>query len=318
MDFSAIDIIDSMGVKTEDISETSKKVSEACKEVGMKAFVKEEVKPEKILYKISKSDREQAVIESIVPEIYKESRFDIDRIKANLVEQKKRNKELYKIYKFPDYTSTCIGILSAIRLGQLPNRSYLIGAPNGFGKSSFVFESLITLRHFNKRVVPYISLFELAELRVEEEKRILYPFKSYKDENSGGEYEYFEHRKQINYSKDPNVVTGKYSFSEYVNADCLFVSFTDVMNKEVESRTLYQLLNIRGPKGLPTIAMMSTSFEPYINDMRLKEQVWDEIRAYSEKDDCYDRVFHVSCYKKKSIGLDAKGSTIESDTGIVQ
>lgn len=311
-----MDIFEEMGVKVETTEETNKKISTACKEIGMQTFeIKEDNKQHEIFYGLQDCDREQAVIESIVPRVYKNSRFDTEKIKDNLIEQNKRNKGLYKIFKFPDYIETCNGILSAIRMKKLPNKSYLIGAPNGFGKSSFVFECLITLRRQGFKVVPYISLLELANLRVENEKRLMNPYSKYKEEN--GNYYYTEPNKQISYLKEPEIITGRYSYSEYINADCLFVSFTDVMNKDIESHTLYQLLNIRGPKGLPTIAMISTSLEPYLNDLKLKEQVWDEIKAYSEKDNCYDRVYHVSCYKKKKIDLDTKGNTIDSDTGIV-
>ena len=44
---------------------------------------------------------------------------------------------------------------------------------------------------------------------------------------------------------------------------------------------------------------------------------WDEIRTYNESKDCFDRVYHVSCYRRKSIGLENKGSEFDNDTGVV-
>ena len=319
-DYAGFDTIDdafnSVGIQTESVSDTANKVSKECDDNGLQNLmdVKEE-KTHQIFYGLTTEDREQAVLEGIVPRVYKNSTFDIEKIKENLRGQFKKSKGLYKIFKLNEYEAVCDGILSAIRMKKLPSRSYLIGAPNGFGKSSFVNECLITLRKQGFKVAPYISLWELAQIRVDNEHRIMNPYRKFKDEQTG--VDYTEPNKIIGYMKKPEIITGRYSYSEYINADCLFVSFTDVISKDIESHTLYQLLSIRGAKGLPTIVMMSTSLEPYENDKVLKELVWDEIKAYNESDGCYDRVYHVSCYKQRAMGLDTKGATVDSSTGIV-
>jgi hypothetical protein len=272
-------------------------------------------KQHKIYYGLTEADRELAVYENLIPKAYKNATFDIDRIKENLQNQYKRFNGAYKIYRLSDYTQVCTEVLSNIRMKHLPKRSYLIGAPNGFGKSSFVYEALITLRKHNFKVVPYISLWELAQLRVDNEQRLMNPYKTFKDDRTN--YSYTEPNKIVGYMKKPEVVTGRYSYSEYINADCLFVSFTDVISKDIESHTLYQLLNIRGSKGLPTIVTISTSLEPYENDKVLREQVWDEIKADKEERSLYDRVYHISCYKRRNMGLENKDEIIDSETGIV-
>ena len=99
----------------------------------------------------------------------------------------------------------------------------------------------------------------------------------------------------------------------------MFVHFTDVVSKDLESHVLYQLLNIRGSKGLPTIAMISTSLEPYIKDTMLRELVWNEILEYDVDANSYDRLIHVSCYKKKNLDFSKNDKdTVENDTGIVK
>lgn len=309
------DFFDSVGLKTESLSDTSKKLETEAEEAGLQTHIKKEEKQHEIFYGLTNSDRDQAVYEGVIPKTYKNATFDIEKIKDNLRLQYKRSGGLYKIYRLPAYTDLCLEILSTIRMKRLPGRSYLIGAPNGFGKTSFVTECLITLRRQGFKVAPYISLWELAQIKVENEHRILSPYKRFKEDTSN--YAYTEPNTTVGYMKKPEIVTGRYSYSEYINADCLFVSFTDVISKEIESHTLYQLLSIRGAKGLPTIVMISTSLEPYENDRTLKEQVWDEIKAYDEEKDCFDRVFHVSCYKRKNIGLDSKDEIIDSDTGVV-
>lgn len=306
------DAFESAGVKTDN---SSKELMDSAKDAGMKVEVNKKEEAKQIVYNILPSDRDLAVNMYIVPEKYRNAYFDVDKIKANLREQYTKNGKLYKVYKFNDYVSVCTAILSNIRMHVLPTRSYLIGAPNGFGKTSFVNECLITLIKQNYKVAPYISLSELAQIRVDNEHRLMNPYKKYKEVNS--DYTYTEMNIKAGYQKVPEVVTGRYSYSEYINADCLFVYFTDVVSKDIESHMLYQLLTIRGAKALPTIVMMSTSLEPYENDMILKEQVWDEIKDYSESSNSFDRVYHVSCYKHKNLALDNKDETVDNDTGVV-
>ena len=263
---------------------------------------------------LSGAERDQAVRERIVPQSYRDATFNIEKIKENIRAQYKLNK-MYKVYKFNDYANVCNNILCTIRMKQLPDMSYIIGAPNGFGKTSFVTECLMTLRAHGYKVAPYISLWELAQIRVDNEHRIMNPYRKFIKEDD--QVVYYEQNSSDLYIKKPQIVTNGYSYSEYINADCLFVSFTDIISKDIESHTLYQLLSIRGAKGLPTIVTISTSLEPYENDRALKEYVWDEIRNYNENRKSFDRVYHVSCYKRKDLNLNNQGQNIDSDTGIV-
>ena len=202
-----------------------------------------------------------------------------------------------------------------IRIRELPKRSYLIGAPNGFGKTSFVNECIITLRKQGFRTVPYITLWELAQIRADNEQRITNPYQKF--EKNGDKVVYKDRPETDEFKKKPEIVTNSYSYSEYINADCLFVGFTNILSKEIESYTLYQLLAIRGAKGLPTIVTISTSIEIYETDPLLKEYVWDEIKNYDENKYCYDRVYHVSCYKRKAFAIDSRDENVDNDTGIV-
>jgi hypothetical protein len=368
-----------MGITTEEVSETNKKLQSECKEVGMQVTESidnsENHKQNKIFYGLSTDDREQAVKEFIIPKAYMNASFSSERIRDNLRELYPRDSR--RTRGFDEYEATCNGILSSIRMKNLPDKSYIIGAPNGFGKNSFVTECLITLRKHGFNTVPYISLNELADISNENDiriqrsepdfirrssdtndKNIVYLLDVLKKlnyletltelKNNGtldklaenkvcspaqlatvkkvltdtGERDTYGKPKIKNaymYLKTPEVITGRYSYSEYINADCLFVFTTGILKKDIESKILYQLLTIRGAKGLPTIVMISTSIEVYTNDRKLKEQIWDEIIAYSEKKDCYDRVFHVSCYRDKvgTTKLDDKGKSVEPDTGIV-
>lgn len=277
---------------------------------------------QKLMVQLTSNDRSVAVENHIVPKAYKNAQFSEDRVRRNISEQYKKSKKLYRVYNFSSYINICNNILTTIRMKKLPERSYIIGAPNGFGKTSFVNECLITLNAQGYRVVPYISLLELATIRTDNEQRLMKPFAKYKEKP--GEYDerrsnyYTEPRVPVGYTKVPEVVTGHFSYSEYINADCLFVSLTDIVSKDIESHTLYQLLSIRGAKGLPTIVMMAQSLDIYLNDAKLKEFVWDEIKTYNKDEYYYDRLYHVSTYKIKSVGLNDETDSIEEETGIVQ
>lgn len=313
------DAFSSLNIKTEKLEDTVKKVEVECEKAGLAVHNKEkDEEQQKIFYGLTDGDREQAVRDCIVPRAYKDAYFDMERIRQNLIDQFMKSSRSYMIGNKPwmKYTTTCQNILSTIRMRKLPDRSYLIGAPNGFGKTSFVMECLITLRKVGYKVVPYISLWELAQIRIENEQRLMNPYKKFEEKIDEQSYTFTNPNVTKGFVKKPEIVIGRYSYSEYINADCLFVSFTDVISKDIESHTLYQLLSIRGSKGLPTIVMMSTSLVPYKNDRNLKETVWDEIEAYSEQSGCYDRVYHVSCYKTRMAALDRKNIAIDNETGI--
>ena len=304
--------LDSLDVSTETQEETNKKIEEASKELGMEIHNedKDEEKKHEIFYELTEMDRDQAVYEGLVPESYRDAQFSVEKIKSNL--RKHRSKTTgFTVRNFGKYIDTCIGILSAIRLGKLPRRSYLIGASNGFGKTSFVDECIITLRKYDFDVVPYKSLLEIAELR-----------KKYEDELSG-----------VIKQEDPssNIVsklsnTGKiirvksYKFLDFVNASCLFTYFSSVVSKEIESQTLEQLLRMRGVKGLPTIVMIESSIDLYKKDNGFVGRIFDSILDSNEKLNRFDSLYHLSAfsYTKTDASIGEGDSNVESDTGIVK
>lgn len=280
-------------------------------------------------FMLRQSDRDIAVKRRLVPENYRDAKFDENKVRNNLITQHKKSNRIYRIFGFDKYMSVCNEILSSIRVNKLPRRSWIIGAPNGFGKTSFVNECIITMFKNNWITVPYISLSELAEIRVAEEQRLMRPFS---DRLTQGIYNaeidrYLTEQENYNYKhgiepvdliKKPNIITSSYSWSEYINAKCLFVHFSSILSKDLESNVLYQLLSIRGAKGLPTIVMVSTSLQPYLNDISLREIIWDEILDNNEDDNSFDRVAHISTYKKKNMDTGFnRNKSIEEDTGIV-
>lgn len=255
----------------------------------------------KLVTSLTDLDRSVAVKLKIVPKAYEKCCFDSGRIKANILEQDTNTKGIYKIKNLQSYLDTCYGVLSALRASVVPTKSFIIGAPNGFGKTSFVNECLMTMVKNNMVAVPFVSLMELAEIRTAEERRLLSPYtvrhsNATQDDNGY----YYTDVKEPDIVKLPEEITGYYSWSEYMNTPCLFCQLSDVASRNIESRVLYQILRIRGSKGLPTIVMISTSLEPYKRDQALREQVWEEILNYSGTEFRYDTLQHISTFRVRS------------------
>ena len=259
----------------------------------------DEIKNKPPIYKVRQGTSELAVQMGLVPAAYKDAEYDVQHIRDNIVAQIKASKRRFKVIKFDSYISTLNTIISSIKSGVRLDCSHIIGSPNGFGKTSFVNTCLKVMLDRNWCAVPYISLSELAEIRVENERRLMARMNvrgRWLDLDDGN----FSYDGNGDIVKVPHVVTGRYSWSEYMNSDILFCFFTTVDSKVIESYTLKAVLDTRSAKGLPTVAFISTSLSPYTMDSKLREYIWDEIMSYKEDKGCFDRVYHTSCYKVAS------------------
>ena len=120
------DVLDNLDIDVEKAEDTSSKIDEELgKDTSLDtASVKE---PHKIFYGLSKEDRELAVKLQVVPRAYANATFDVDKIKENIIRSMSYSPSSHlptkKIYKFNEYIDTCYGILSSIRMRQLPTRS---------------------------------------------------------------------------------------------------------------------------------------------------------------------------------------------------
>lgn len=282
------------------------------------------IKPQ--VFFLSKEDELASFLAGLVPDAYRSATYSTAKIKENLSKEYAKNK-YFKVARFKQYNETICNILTTLRAGQLPSRSYLIGSPNGFGKTSFANEAIKIMFKQGFFTVPYISLVELSEIMEAEQNRLMTggSFNRYSTkiqmtndivgENLERKYEknlipaeeyaqwmytdaYSYKGTDLRITKSPQLVTGRFSFSEYINADCLFVYFTSPTFKIIESNTLKTLLNIRGVKGKPTIVMISDSLDLYTSNKNLRDYVWSEIMATDEDQQVYDRLYHVSCFKK--------------------
>lgn len=258
--------------------------------------------------------RDRAVRLGLIPPTFRNAEFDGDKIKLNTLKQQNSLGHKFHVIKFNEYFDVVSGILTNLRMKQLPDKSYLIGAPNGFGKQSFATECLLACLHNGWVTVPYISLLELAQLKVENDKTLMRGLMgidtitaNQKFNFSTGEYSKNSSNLEDSYSmigdeyvdiKHPEIITGRYSWSEYINAPFMICFFSGIDSKAVESQMLYSLLKIRASKGFPTIATISTSLKLYESDPVLGKHIWREIKSFSLDDKSYSRIYHVSCYKK--------------------
>lgn len=294
-----------------DIVSTEESMKDRDDLVG-KVATPEIVKPQLF---IRKGDKIEAVRAGLVPAAYVDCEFSIEKIKENQKKQANVSKRKFKVKNFDNYKDVTTGIISTIISNMIPNQSYIIGAPNGFGKTSFVNTCIMRLHAQGRMCAPYISLTDLAQVKVANEKRLiegigarmvygenseLYRDTSYED-YMDVVYENFD---SAMYTKKPINLIDRYSWSEYMNCDVLFCYFTDVSSKVLESEMFKTAITVRGAKGLPTIAMISTSLLPYKKDTYLSEYVWNEILSYDDTPSC-DRVKHVSCYKDYYTPLEA-------------
>lgn len=257
--------------------------------------------------------RDRAVKLGLIPPGYRDATFDTNKIQENIVKQQNMSGHKFNVIRSKEYFETANSIINTIRANKIPDCSYILGAPNGFGKQSFATDCILASLNNGWITVPYISLLELGELKTANDRVIERGLMGMETEiahqpfnfNTGKfdsdpeivEQYYYAMGDKYTDIKNPTIITGRYSWSEYINAPVLVCFFSGIESKLVESQTLYTLLNIRSAKGYPTIAMISTSLDMYEKDPVIGRYVWKEILAYDT--DCHDlnRVVHVSTAK---------------------
>jgi len=281
---SAADVFKNSNIKINRVENIKEELG--IKEIG------DETKPVML---VSKAVEEQAVREALIPYIYEKVEYDRDYVKKSVEKVLKMNKRAMKIFYLDKYLDLLDTIVGGIRAGKKPSLSYIIGAPNGFGKATFANTLIKIMFAHGWKVAPYVSLVELAEIRLEAENRLM---NSYYGNKSKLDKEDFTYESVGGVYKEPQVViTNKFSWSEYLSTDVLVVHMTDVSSKQIESSVLKSLLDIRGVKGLPTIVMTANSLNPYTKDNFLGPKIWDDILSKEPLKGVYDRLYHVSTYK---------------------
>ena len=155
--------------------------------------------------------------------------------------------------------------------------SYLISAPNSFGKTTAMHTIIKRYLLQGKTAVPYVSLSRLAELRLKHEKYLKSTLWGYPAE-------------------DGNI--NGFTWADWLNADIVAVKLTDFEAATVESAMLYSLLSHRGEKNLPTLVTTDYTIKPYLDNKQLKRVYWDNILVFNEAKPSFDRVIYKNTYKQ--------------------
>lgn len=226
-----------------------------------------------IKYHVTKIESNEAVEKGLIPEYRWEDEWDKDILQKDIVEMGKLYG--YKLSNYKMWSDTLTNILMTISSSLKITESYLIGAPNDYGKAIFAYTCIKRLYALNRRVVPYITLGNLGVLRKEYDRYIAYraePKKEFSSEN-------------------------KYTWDDYVKAEIAFVSFTDVSRGWLEWNVLNSLISERSLNALPTIVFTRNSIELYKKDKDLKRQYIDELVAHNSRASKYDKLTYIAVYK---------------------
>ena len=167
-----------------------------------------------------------------------------------------------------DCLDTMDGILTGLRLGQLPNKSYAIGIENGIGKTTFALTAMKIAATRGLSIVPLADMSALAEKYIEYSNKM--------------RITYDRARNGMGYNKDDEEdderIISKFDWKAYVDADLCIVSLTGGNGNiaYVELDTLMTLLARRSDNRKPTIVLMRTPIEYYTK--------FDDVRKYLIKE----------------------------------
>lgn len=255
---------------------------ECVKEVREISRKKASLKASEPISDIGSAVKKKALSFGYVPEHRIEDEFSVDVLSENIKEMVGTSGNYgVNIEDLKQYGSLLSSLLTELRMNKLPTHSYLIGASNGFGKTTFVNTAIKTMIAFDRKVVPYMSLSEIAELMIED----------YDMARRKLNREKFDDESELDRKAD------ECGWKDFVNADLVFCYLTGV-DKDcmwVEMSTLKRLLQLRGNKGKATIVMMSESLDWYWNEDRTRKYIMNElIEVKGAQTARYDKLQHIS------------------------
>ena len=236
-----------------------------------------EKKKEKVVYmymSIVKNAEYRDMIKMVIPKSRQKYDFSLTYYENNVnIMQLSQN---YRLVKEEDYLATVSKLLDASARGTI-TESYLLSAPNSFGKTTLVNTILKRYIYQDKKVVPYISLSTLAELR----------------------FSYEQYMKAALWGNKSELKTfNDFSWHDWLEADFVAVRLTDIDSAVVESSILYSLLSYRGEKELPTLVTMDYTLKPYMENEQLRRVYWDNMLVYNQSKPSFDRLIYKVTYKQ--------------------
>ncbi len=242
----------------------------------------------------------------LVPEHRIHDDFSSEHVKIVAVQMATRLKSnLSSVADMNKYLELLEGFLSELRCRRLPKRSYIIGASNGLGKTTFANTAIKIMASNGMKAVPYIALVELAEKWADAMARLR---------------DRIEARGRAAVSKvevddEGEELQSVYDWEDYVNSDLAIVSLTSTNESVmlIETQCLKALLELRDAKGKPTIVFTSESLDWYMNSEVVSKYIMSHIIENNPKgvepelkgktlkttiEDRYDKLEHISVYFK--------------------
>lgn len=250
----------------------------------------------------------------------------------------KENGESINLYDYEVYKTAIKNVLSCFVVNKELDYSILFSAPNGFGKTTFVYSCLKLLVLNGKKVVPFVSLFELAQKRLDymtdttwrkgdnyytdtERKmmanasyngRIQYNKNLKLDEVE--EEEISEPKKFIDMTdteKDIYIQSIKdknYTYKDYLDSDVLFCQLSVAEQSYIEISTLKSIMDYRGLHCKPTIIITDRNIEAYKSSLGMATDIYllTDMLTKEEKFATYDRALLVSVKKDRKSKFRAK------------
>lgn len=216
------------------------------------------------------------------------------------------------------YIPTLSNIYLSILKGEPVRKSYLITSHNGFGKTTFANTCIKKLFEQGKRVVPYLSLYDIYNI-INAEKYLVMLNKSYISkaidralsvDADGDVYGTVEDKRTMEEAarvfkkhsldqllKDYN--NFEFGYSDFVNADLMFTSISENMFNDVEVPLLKVLLQERSKRGRATVVFGDRALKDYMYSGELYG-VWSDIIAGNDFDVTkLDRLNYIGCYKNR-------------------
>lgn len=253
----------------------------------------------------------------------------------------KENGESINLQDYEIYKTAMKNVLASLVANKDLDYSILFSAPNGFSKTTFVYSCLKLLLLNGKNVVPFVSLFELAQKRLDymtdttwrkgdnfltdtEKKlmanasygnRLKYDKKmKVSEENEEDVVEEKEEKKFIDMTdseKDIYIQTIKnksYTYKDYLDSDLLFCQLSVAEQSYIEISTLKSIMDYRGLHCKPTIIITDRNIEAYKSSIGMATDVYliTDMLTKEEKYATYDRALLVAVKKDRKSKLKVK------------
>lgn len=244
-----------------------------------------------IMTKLSKGDNESAVYNGMIPEGRISDNFDFNKLRDRVESQYAGE---YHIDHFEDYVNLLNQILATIDSGEMLTGSYIIGAPNGFSKTTFANTCIKMMYKQGRKTAPYASLVEIFEVYKKYDNRVKLVERMDTDLDDRELSPVYP----IDRSFLPEYLT-KHGMKVYLDADILFTNLTRVEYRERELAMIALLTEARAKQGKSTIIFIDVSLKYYTGINGDKLRFWDEwIDHTNGKYSSPGKYTYLSCFKK--------------------